>query len=117
MSYSPGDRERLQRLREKQISARDPHAKERRVEAKVAARRRKTVKRFSIGMLTQLPHKYVWALFGAVLGVLVIIVLPVFWADGRAYLVGIVALLFLVALGYVFGRALDARDELSDLTH
>ncbi len=117
MSNSPGERERLERLREKQIHARDPQAKVRRVEAKVAARRRRTVKRFSVGMLAEVPHKYVWALFGGVLGVLVIIVLPVLWADGRAYLVGIVALLFLVALGYVFGRALDARDELNDLTH
>ena len=116
MSNSPNDRERLQRLREKQISARDPHTKHRRVEAKVAARRRTTVKRFSIRMLSEVPHKYVWALGGALLGVLVIILLPYFWPDPRAYLVALVALLFLVAVGYVLGRALDARDELRDLT-
>jgi len=116
MSNSPIDRERLQRLREKQISARDPHAKQRKVEAKVAARRRTTVKRFSLRMLSEIPHKYVWALVGAVLGVLVIIILPFFWPDPRAYLVALVALLFLVAVGYVLGRALDARDELRDLT-
>jgi VIT1/CCC1 family predicted Fe2+/Mn2+ transporter len=116
MSNSPSDRERLQRLREKQIGARDPLAKRRKVDAKVAARRRVTVKRFSVRDLTQIPHKYVWALIGAILGVLVVIFLPHFWPDPRAILVALVALLFLVALGFMLGRAMDTRDELKDLT-
>jgi hypothetical protein len=116
MSNSPGDRERLQRLREKQIGARDPLAKRRRVDAKVAARRRTTVKRFSVGDLKQLPHKYTYALFGAVLGVLTVILLPFYWADSKALLISIVALFFLVTVGFFFGRALDTRDELQDLT-
>ena len=116
MSNLPNDRERLQRLREKQIGARDPLAKRRKVDAKVAARRRITVKRFTVGELRQLPHKYAWAFFGAVLGVLVVIFLPYFWADKKAMLISIVAFFFLVTVGFFFGRALDARDELKDLT-
>ncbi len=115
MTYSPGDRERLQRIRDKQISARDPHAKRRKVDAKVAARRRITVKRFSVGELRQIPHKFTWAVGGGVLGVLAIIFLPYFWPDPKATLVSIVALFFLVVVGFFIGRGLDARDELKDL--
>jgi hypothetical protein len=115
MTNSPGDRERLQRIRDKQISARDPHAKRRKVDAKVAARRRVTVKRFGVRDLTQVPHKFVWAIGGGVLGVLFIIFLPYFWADPKATLVSIVALFFFVAVGFFIGRGLDTRDELKDL--
>ncbi len=115
MTYSPGDRERLERIRDKQISARDPHAKRRKVDAKVAARRRVTVKGFSVRDLGQTPHRFVWALIGGVLGVLVVIFLPYFWPDPKATLVSIVALFFLVTVGFFIGRGLDARDELKDL--
>jgi VIT1/CCC1 family predicted Fe2+/Mn2+ transporter len=115
MTYSPGDRERLQRIRDKQINARDPHAKRRRVDAKVAARRRITVKRFSVRDLTQTPHRFVWALIGGILGVLVVIFLPYFWDHPSATLVSIVALFFLIVLGFFIGRGLDTRDELKEL--
>ena len=45
MSDRNDEVERLMRLREQQIRARDPKAKDRKVQSRVAARRRKLLKR------------------------------------------------------------------------
>jgi uncharacterized membrane protein len=116
MSFQDSEGDRLRRLREKQIRARDPLAKQRRVEGAVARRRRASVKRFSLGELRKIPHKWMWMTAGLVVGVIVLIVLPSLWGNKYADIVGLVAILLLAVVGYFFGQALDARDELRDLT-
>ena len=73
MSNQPNEeQQRLMRLREKQISTRDPHIKTRKFNQYVAERERKRDKSLSLGEIwSVIPH--VWK--GGVLGLLIGLIL------------------------------------------
>lgn len=108
--------ERLERLRERQLKARDPLAKQRRIERKVTARRRKLKKQESLlSILTDVPRKWQGVVIGALAGMLISIVLTMAVEATWAEYAGLGAVLFLVLVGYSIGQGLDARDELREL--
>jgi len=109
--------ERLKRLRQKQLQARDPLAKQRKIERKVAARRRGTREKVTFkSMITDVPYRWRGAILGAVLGIVVSVVLPSLVDASWVEWIGLLAVLALALLGFMFGRAFDSRDELRDLT-
>jgi uncharacterized membrane protein len=121
MSDRNDEVERLMRLREKQIRARDPKAKDRKVQARVAARRRKLHKTndsflYMIkDMLGDMPYKFWGAIIGAVLGTVISIVLAMVLDDiVMVGMLGLVATLVLILVGVVFGHSFDWRAEVID---
>ena len=115
MSKQNDEVERLRRLRERQLQARDPLAKQRKVERKVTARRRKQKTSFSFRAMLDVPYQWRGAIIGAVIGMGISIVLTLTLENQWTEVIGLLIVVFLAVLGFVFGQAIDAREELKDL--
>jgi hypothetical protein len=121
MSNQNDELERLRRLRERQILARDPKAKERKVQAKVTTRRRKLKKKnvsfqtMMRDMLGDMSYKFWGAIAGVVLGTVISIVLALFLEDiGMVAVIGLAATVVLTLVGFIFGHSFDWRAEVKD---
>jgi hypothetical protein len=121
MSKQNEELERLIRLRERQIQARDPKAKERKIQAKVTARRRKLRSRNTSfqymiqDMLRDMSYKFWGIIIGAVLGTIVSIVLALLLEDiVMVAVLGLVITLILILVGFIFGHSFDWRAEVTD---
>lgn len=113
--------ERLKRLREQQIQARDPKAKEKKTQAKVTARRRKLRRKntsFQYMMrdiLGDMSYKFWGVIIGVVLGTIISIVLALFMEDiVMVTVLGLLATLILALVGFVLGSSFDWRAEVTD---
>jgi ElaB/YqjD/DUF883 family membrane-anchored ribosome-binding protein len=116
MSYKNNEAERLKRIRDRQINLRDPQTKQQRIQHGIASRRQKAVRKFSTReVMREIPHKAKGTLIGAVVGILIMVVLPMFVESQWTDVIGIMSIVFLSVLGFLFGRALDARDSLKEL--
>jgi VIT1/CCC1 family predicted Fe2+/Mn2+ transporter len=116
MSNDRSEVERLKRLRESQLSARDPHKKQLKLQQTVTRKYRRATEPFSLGRLwAQIPSIWKGILFGMSFGVIVILVLPVFMESTKAAAVGIIVLVVASVMGFLVGRAADARDDIQDL--
>ena len=119
MSNQDDDLERLIRLRERQIQARDPKAKEREIQRKVTARRRKLRRKVTIqemfqDMVGDIPYKLWGILIGTAIGIIISIVLALTVEASWAPLVGLASTVVLALIGFVLGHSLDWRDEMRD---
>ncbi len=116
MGNEESEQERLQRLRDQQIRARDPLVKERRVSKRIAAQQRKkrVNESFIRDAISDVSHKAKGAYIGALLGLLIMLLLPLVMESRTANIIGIAAIPFLIALGVLFGASLDWRDEIRD---
>jgi hypothetical protein len=121
MSHQNDELERLKRLRERQIQARDPKAKDRKVQARVTTRRRKLEKKnvsFQTMMrdvLGDMPYKLWGALIGVVLGTVIAIVLALFLEDiVMVTVIGLAATVVLAMVGVILGHSFDWRAEVED---
>lgn len=114
-----GDRselERLRRLREQQLAARDPDKKQQKLQQTITRKHRRSAQSFSFGrMWTEVPKQWTGTLFGSVFGAIAVIVLPLFMDPKLAVVVGLVVLGFLALMGFLIGRARDAQDDVADL--
>jgi uncharacterized protein YacL len=116
MSYQNDEVERLKRIRDRQIGLRDPQTKQQRIQHGIATRRKKAVRKFSTReVMREIPHKARGTLIGAVVGILILIVLPMFVDSQWTDVIGIMSIVFLSVFGFLLGRALDARDSLKEL--
>jgi len=116
MSAQNDERERLKRLRERQLQARNPKKADQKVMRQVARRRGRRQKKVTVGeMVRDLPHKWRGLFFGCILGAILWLLLSLLvelaWVD----LLGLAAILVLALVGYAMGQAFDARDELRRL--
>jgi hypothetical protein len=111
------EQERLAKLRDQQIRARDPHARERKIQQKITSRRRKKIRKQSFvrDAAKDVGKKWKGLLIGALLGLLVMILLPIILDDEWTELVGFAAVPVLAILGFIFGASLDWRDNLKNL--
>ena len=121
MSDRNDEVERLMRLREQQIRAREPTAKHKTPQAWGAARRRKLLKRHDSfqymikDMLGDMPYKFWGAIIGAVLGTVISIVLAMVLDDiVMVGMLGLVATIVLILVGVIFGHSFDWRAEVID---
>ena len=111
------EQERLVRLREKQLSYRDPDIKKRKFSNMISEKERRTKKTLSPArMWSVIPHIWKCGFYGLVLGLLTFAVLPELWASENATIVAIVVAAVMVILGILIGNALDYRDNIKDLS-
>ncbi len=116
MANDRSEIERLKKLRERQLAARDPHKKQRKLQQTVTRKYRRATEPFSMGrMWDQTPSIWKGLLFGMLFGVIAILVLPLFMESPTAIAVGIIVLVVATIMGFLVGRAADARDDIQDL--
>jgi uncharacterized protein YacL len=111
------EQERLIRLRERQLSTRDPDIKKKKFGHMISEKERRTKNSLSIGRVwTAIPHVWRGAFYGLVLGLITMAALPSLWISESAWLVAIISAVVLVVMGILIGSALDYRDNLRDLS-
>jgi hypothetical protein len=116
MPDSNQELERLKRLRERQLAERDPHVKQRQFQHMTAQREQKYRKPYSFGkMWSDIPHTWKGFFYGAILGTIVLLVLPLFWASPWAIPCSAMAIVVFAMFGVVLGRAIDSRENIKDL--
>jgi hypothetical protein len=107
------EQERLRRLRERQLTDRDPLVKQRKHQHISAVRARKARKSFSFKeSLSAIPHVWKGAFFGLLAGLAVIFILPMLWVSPFALIVSILATVIFMIFGVITGNALDLRDDI-----
>jgi hypothetical protein len=107
------EQERLMRLRERQLSVRDPQEKSRKFNQMAAERERKRDDSESLGeMWATIPNVWKGGLFGLVAGILLVILLPRYWVSPWALPVGIVLALVITIMAITVGRAIDLRNDI-----
>jgi VIT1/CCC1 family predicted Fe2+/Mn2+ transporter len=110
--------ERLRRLRDQQLEARDPQKKQRKLQHTISTRYRETREPFDLSKIwKEVDQKWRGLLLGAFLGVVVLVILPNFIESVWAEVIGVAAIFSLMLIGFAIGQAADARDELRDLIH
>ena len=116
MPSSNYDPDRFRRLKEQQIAARDPLKKQRKLDRTIAEKHRRAQTPFSIVRLWgEIPQRWRGLFFGALLGVVVVVILPMVFESKWTAPCAVTAFVFLLILGFFVGRGLDARDDLRDL--
>ena len=110
------EQERLRKLREQQLQARDTLAKQRKFQKSSS---RKEVRMRSKGYSLsdawkEIPHVVKSPFYGLIAGVILVIVLPSIWDSPNAIVIAGVATVFFIIFGVVLGNALDTRDRLKN---
>jgi len=107
------EQERLQRLRDHQLSARDPQEKQRKFQRMAASRERRRDVSVSLPeMWATIPQVWRWGLGGLVLGGIVAILLPRYWISSWAAAIGIILAISILMMSITIGHALDLRDNI-----
>jgi hypothetical protein len=112
MSDPRDERERIQRIRERQIRARDPGEKDRAFQRKISARYKKPKLTFW-DVIRDIPGRWVGMFVGGVVGILAVILVShliesdTVWCEAGKYIVVLVCVL----MGMGLGRVMDWRDE------
>ena len=117
MSQEDRERERVARLRDLQLQARNPRKADQQTMRTVARRRQRRYKRVTLReMIRDIPHRWRGAIIGGVAGVGISFVLPLIWQNKWAEIIGLMAIVVLAILGIAIGQAFDIRDELRDFS-
>jgi uncharacterized membrane protein len=112
------DAERFRRIRDRQLAARDPLTKQRRLDHTIATKHRRHQRGFSFGeMWSDLPFKVKYALLGGVIGLAVLLGLPFLAPGFWGTCIGLAALPFAAMVGFLVGRHEDSKAEVRDLLH
>ena len=105
--------ERLKRLRQKQLTDRDPLVKQRKFQHESVVKEKRMRKPFSFKKAwSDIPHSIRTPLYGLIIGVLVIVILPNFWNSPYAIFAGAGVTIFLIIFGFIVGNSLDLRDDI-----
>jgi hypothetical protein len=97
------------------LELRDPSVEQKKMQREISQKRRRNVEKFSFGAIFgDIPKMVTGTLIGMLIGILVFLILPYLtdaeWID----IAGIVLTVFLTIFGFFYGRAMDAKDALSD---
>lgn len=116
MSYEESEQEKLRRLRDQQIRARDPQIKERHISRRITSQQAKKRRNenFIKDSVKDVSHKAKGVYVGALVGLIVLLALPYFVEGKIATVIGIASIPFLMALGFLYGASFDWRDEIRD---
>jgi uncharacterized protein YacL len=116
MSNQKNDVERLKRIRDKQLRARDPQKKVRKTQHNIASRYRSSRKpETAKSVMADIPKKWLGFVIGLFLGFIVLVLLPMFVDSTSTDLIGIGVMVALAFLGFAVGQAADTKSELEDL--
>lgn len=112
MSKQDEEIERLRRLREKQLGARDPHVKQRQTARHVATQHKKRQKFRLDQLLGDLSHKWQGLLLGLFTGLLLAVLLTIFVTASWVNLVAVLLIVGSTVIGLIFGASFDWRDDM-----
>ena len=116
MSSQNNEVERLKRIRDQQLRARDPQKKVRKTQHNIARRYKSSRKpETAKSVMADIPKKWLGFVIGLFLGFLVLMVLPSFIESNWTDLIGIGVMVILGFFGFAVGQAADAKAELEDL--
>ena len=116
MSNESQEQERLKRLREQQLRARDPHVKQRQHQKMTAERERKRDTSYTLGDLWQdIPLVVRYAVGGFLLGLLVSLILSSLWDSPWLKIVSIAIVIALTVFSGIVGNAIAVREKVKDL--
>ena len=116
MTNGNKEQERLRRLRERQLSDRDPNVKQRDFQRMSASRERNLDKSYSLGrMWADIPHSWKGFFYGAATGTVLLIILPLFISAYWVVPCAALSIVLFGIMGLLLGRAVDAREEIKDL--
>ncbi len=117
MSNRNDEIERLKRLRDKQLTARDPQVYQRKLHQQISQKQKKhkSKKTGLKDILDVIPRKWLGIVIGGLLGIAVWVILNLVaatasWAD----IAGLAAIVLLAIIGFIIGQAFDVRNELID---
>ena len=117
MSNSDQEQERLRRLRDRQIADRNPQVKQREFYRSSNERERRAARPYTLAEAWGvIPHLWKVPFYGLLLGVVLLLVITSLWISFWAWVVGGMATLIFVVVGFVIGQALDSRDKLRELS-
>jgi len=115
MSNTNSEQERIKRLRDDQIAARDPSIKKHEFQRQSIAKERKAYKKITVKQAwADIPHKWKGLFYGMTSALLAGLVITSLWLSKWAWVVCIFLLLFFMVLGLVIGNAADTRDDIRD---
>ena len=114
MSNQDREIERLKRIRDQQIQARNPEKKKQKISGRVSQQYRARQKYTASTALNDMPHKWRGLFGGAFLGIIIWILLIIFVEASWADIAGLLAAVLLPMLGFLFGASFDWRDNLRD---
>jgi uncharacterized membrane protein YraQ (UPF0718 family) len=107
------EQERLMRLRERQLSVRDPQEKNRKFNRQAAERERKRDVSESLGqMWNTIPAVWRGGLIGLLLGGVAALFLQRYWLSPLAMPVSIILVIIIAIVGVIIGQAIDLRDNI-----
>ena len=115
MSNSSNDSERLRRIREQQLQARDPQKKQRKIQGRVSSQYRSRQKYTVKDGVRDIHHKWKGLFIGLFIGVIIWVLLVAFVEKTWVDLVGILAVLAFAIIGFIYGSSLDWRDDIRDV--
>lgn len=104
--------ERLQRLRERQINARDPHKLTRKHMATASSREKKRKKFTADQILKEMDHKWVGLIYGFLIGGILSLVIGFLVPGSTGALIALLTLVIPPVAGFAFGASLDWRDDM-----
>ena len=109
--------EQLKRLRERQLSDRDPLVKQRQFQRSSSQRERRITKTpYTLGrMWKDIPHAWKGFFYGLVLGTVVLLVVPLLWLSPWAIPCSAATIVVFAIVGVMIGRAIDTRENIKDL--
>lgn len=107
--------ERIRKIRDRQLHLRDPSVEQKRVQRQIAKKRSSRVEKFSLGAIFgDIPKMITGTLIGMAIGLLIFLILPYVFDGPWVDIVGVAVTVIGAFFGFFFGRAIDARDALSD---
>jgi uncharacterized membrane protein len=107
--------ERYRKIRDRQLNLRDHTVEQKRVQHEIAKKRRRNVEKFSlVRIFTDIPKMITGTLIGMLIGLLIFLILPYLSDESWVDIAGIVITVFGAIFGFFYGRAMDAKDALSD---
>ncbi len=114
MSSGNSEQERLKKLRDRQLQARDPQKQERKSQQTASRKYRKVKQKESFIRDSAKTVSQTWRglIIGGVLGFLVFILLPIFVEADWANSISILAIPVLMILGLLFGASFEWRDQM-----
>ena len=107
--------ERLKRIRERQLTDRDPLAGERKFQRVTSVKEKRMYKPLSLKKeLKAIPYIIKVPLYCLILGVIITAVLLITWNSPYALYVGVGAIVILLLFGVASGSVMDYNDKIKD---
>lgn len=116
MSNGNQEQERLKRIRDQQLQARNPKKKQQQFQRRTAERERNRDRSYTLAdFWSEIPLVVRYVVVGFLIGVVVAVILPFFWESPWVKIVGLGIVVAISAFSGILGNAVATRDNIKDL--